>query len=175
MWQYLSPQQRVLAGDGEFLVADSLIHRNEEPTDYSYLVFPYAKLFEGFLKQLFLDAGFIEERDYYSNHFRIGKTLSPNLARRLGNHSVYAQTAQKYGKGLAARLWHSWKEGRNLVFHYFPHNYRALSRDQAVSTINLLVETMEEAVRLMHVRPHPPGEDVCFIGKSDIRENPDDN
>ena len=71
LWQYLSPQQRVLYGDGEFLVTDSSIHRDEEPTDYSYLVFPFAKMYEGFLKQLFLDVGFISERDYYSNHFRI--------------------------------------------------------------------------------------------------------
>jgi hypothetical protein len=127
LYEYLSPQQRVLAGDGEFLVSDSIGHKNEEPTDYSYLVFPFAKMFEGFLKQLFLDLGFIEEGMYYSDRFRIGKALSPNYSNYAG--SVYGQVEKKYGKALATRLWHVWKEGRNLVFHYFPHNYRALTRN----------------------------------------------
>ncbi len=149
LWQYLSPQQQTLAGDGAFLVEDSLHHKDEDPTDYSYLVFPFAKMYEGFLKQLFLDTGMITEKDYFSDHFRIGKVLSPNLARRLGGSSVYAHVERTYHKGLATRLWHAWKEGRNLVFHYFPHNYRLLSRDDAVKTIQNIVETMQEAVDTM--------------------------
>jgi hypothetical protein len=161
LYEYLSPQQRVLAGDGEFLVSDSIGHKNEEPTDYSYLVFPFAKMFEGFLKQLFLDLGFIEEGMYYSDRFRIGKALSPNYSNYAG--SVYGQVEKKYGKALATRLWHVWKEGRNLVFHYFPHNYRALTRDQAIELIDQLIQAMEEAVDITHVTPKKR-EDVCFIG-----------
>jgi hypothetical protein len=167
LWQYLSVGQRVLAEDGAFLVSDSVVHASEEPTDYSYLVFPFAKMYEGFLKQLFLDVGFISQSDYTSTHFRIGKALSPNLARRLGQRSVYGQTEEVFGKGLATRLWHIWKEGRNLVFHYFPHNYRALSRDSAVAIIDQIIETMEEAVRLMHVRPQTDRDRVTLsVGKS---------
>jgi hypothetical protein len=157
----------VLAGDGEFLVNDSINHRDEEPTDYSYLVFPFAKMYEGFLKQLFLDVRFISERDYYSTHFRIGRGLSPNLTRRLGRNSIYALAVKKFGQAAANRLWQTWKEGRNLVFHYFPHNYRALSRQQAVILINEITDTMAEAVRISHVRPHPPRDDVCLVGQSD--------
>ena len=162
LYQYLSSQQRVLAGDGEFLVSDSLRHKDEEPTDYSYLVFPFAKMFEGFLKQLFLDLGVIEEGMYYSDRFRIGKALSPNFSRYAG--SVYGQIEKRYGKALATRLWHMWKEGRNLVFHYFPHNYRALTRVEALDLIEQLIRTMEEAVLITHVTPKPR-EDVCFIGQ----------
>ena len=146
LWDYLSAPKRVLAGDGEFLVRDSVNHINEEPTDYSYLVFPYAKLYEGFLKDFFLDLDIIDARDYQSDHFRIGKTLSPNLAKKLGRRSAYGQIVQRYGKDLATRLWHTWKNGRNLVFHYFPHNYRALSLEQAKTLIQLIVETMDQAV-----------------------------
>jgi hypothetical protein len=166
LWQYLSSEQRVLAGDGEFLIKDSELHKDEEPTDYSYLVFPFAKMFEGFLKQLFLDVELISEHDYYSNHFRIGRGLSPNLVQRLGRRSIYGQIEDKFGKGMATRIWHTWKEGRNLVFHYFPHNYRALTKVQAVALVNEIIETMDEAVKVMHVRPHPRQPDVCFIGKS---------
>jgi hypothetical protein len=152
LWQYLSPGQRVLAGDGNFLLADSENHRDEEPTDYSYLVFPFAKLYEGFLKELFVDLDIIDEREYLSDHYRIGKALSPNLVRRLGKRSAYGQIEERYGKGLATRLWHTWKNGRNLVFHYFPHNYRALSLEQAKTLITLISDTMNAVVEETNVQ-----------------------
>jgi hypothetical protein len=153
LWQYLSESQRVLAGDGAFLLADSARHINEEPTDYSYIVFPFAKLYEGFLKQLFLDLSFIDQHEYASEHYRIGKALSPNLVRLLGRRSVYRQIELRFGKDLATRLWHAWKNGRNLVFHYFPHNYRSLSLEQAKNQIRLLVETMEQSIEQTDVHP----------------------
>ena len=153
LWHYLSPTQRVLAGDGAFLVADSERHRDQEPTDYSYLVFPYAKLYEGFLKQLFLDLRIIDKREYVSDRYRIGKALSPNLARRLGSRSAYGQMARRFGDALATQLWQAWKNGRNLVFHYFPHNYRALSHERAREVITLLVDTMNAAIEQTGVTP----------------------
>ena len=62
VWRFLSVEQRVLAGDGQFLLDDSMNHINEDPTDYSYLVFPYAKLYEGFLKDIFLSAEIISQQ-----------------------------------------------------------------------------------------------------------------
>jgi hypothetical protein len=153
LWQYLSPDQRVLAGDGAFLVADTSLHHDQEPTDYSYLVFPFAKLYEGFLKQLFLDLDIITPKDYRSEHFRIGKVLSPNLVGRLRQKSAYGQIQERYGKELATRLWHTWKNGRNMVFHYFPNNYRSLSADQARAVIDQIVDTMNEAIVATHVQP----------------------
>jgi hypothetical protein len=149
LWQYLSPDMQALVRDGEFLVEDSIRHTDAPPTDFSYLVFPFAKLYEGFLKKLFIDAKIISEREYHSDHYRIGKTLSPNMVRRLGGRSAYKQISDRYGAELAARLWHSWKEGRNLVFHYFPHNYRSLTRPAAIELIHQLVGTMSEAVLIL--------------------------
>jgi hypothetical protein len=154
LWQYLSPNQRVLYGDGMFLLKDSLNHKDEEPTDYSYIVFPFAKMFEGFLKQLFLDLGIIGSREYNSDRFRIGRALSPTLSKYLNGKSAFLQIEKRYGKELANNIWQTWKEGRNLVFHYFPHNYRALTREQAEVLINLIIDTMDGAVRLTRVRPH---------------------
>ncbi len=149
LWQYLSPDMRALIRDGEFLIEDSARHRDQPPTDFSYLVFPYAKLYEGFLKKLFLDVNIISDREYHSDHFRIGKALSPNMARRLGGRSAYKQIADRYGVELAARFWHTWKEGRNLVFHYFPHNLRSLTRTAAVELVSQLIGTMSEAVLIL--------------------------
>lgn len=146
LWQYLSPEQRKLAEDGQLLIDDRKLHPNEQLSDYSYLVFPFAKLYEGFLKQLFRDIRVIDERDYKSDHFRIGKVLSPNLAGRLGRRSAWAQIEQRFGSELANRLWNTWKEGRNLVFHYFPHNYRALEFSQAAALTESILRTMDAAV-----------------------------
>lgn len=147
--RYLTPDMRALAADGEFLIGDSARHTDAPPTDFSYLVFPFAKLYEGFLKKIFLDTRIITERDYHSDHFRIGKVLSPNLARRLAARSAYQTISDRYGKELAARLWHTWKEGRNLVFHYFPHNFRRLSRPAAIELTSTIINTMTESVSLL--------------------------
>lgn len=152
LWQYLRPEERDLARDGEFLVEDSSRHADEEPTDFSYLVFPFAKLYEGFLKDVLLDLGIISEREYDSHHYRIGKALSPNLIRRLGPRSAYGQLAKRFGEGLTRTLWHAWKEGRNLVFHYYPHNLKALTRAQAIDLTRMIVGAMEEAVRVTEVK-----------------------
>lgn len=146
LWQYLSASQQQLAADGQLLIEDRKKHPSEHLSDYSYLVFPYAKLYEGFLKQLFLDIGAIGEREYASDHFRIGKALSPNLARLLGQKSAYAYISRRHSDGLALRLWNTWKKGRNLVFHYFPHNVRRLSLHEAVTTTQGIVDTMNEAI-----------------------------
>lgn len=146
LWKYLSPSKRVLAGDGVFLLADSQLHRDQEPTDYSYIVFPFAKLYEGFLKQLFYNLGIIGEREYRGEFYRIGKALSPGLAGRLGAKSAYGQIERRFGGDLATSLWRTWKNGRNLIFHYFPDNYHALTLDQAKELITLIVSTMEDAI-----------------------------
>ena len=156
LWDYLSPEQRQLAQDGAHLVADRSLHPSGVSlSDYSYLVFPFAKLYEGFLKQLFRDLEIIAQREYSSEHFRIGKVLSPNLVRRLGKRSAYSTLASRFGDPLAQNLWQTWKQARNLVFHYFPHNYRALSHAGAVELINQTVGAMGEAVRVTGVKPRP--------------------
>lgn len=152
LWQYLSETQKQLATDGQLLLEDRDRHPNEHLSDYSYLVFPFAKLYEGFLKQLFLDLSVISRREYESKHFRVGKVLSPNLVRRLGERSAYGHVEKRYGKALADSLWNTWKQGRNLVFHYFPHNVSRLSLLAAKALIEMITLTMTESVDLTRPR-----------------------
>jgi hypothetical protein len=147
LWQFFSDEERALYRDGIFLLEDSARHSSSPLSDFSYLVFPFAKLYEGFLKDYFLRLSIISKRDYRSDHFRIGKVLSPNLIRRLGKRSAYGQMRERFGIDLADKLWIAWREGRNLIFHFFPHNYRALTRGQAEEIINLIMTTMEEAAK----------------------------
>lgn len=146
-WNYLSAGQKGLIEEGLYLLEDINKHPDARITDYSYLVFPFAKAYEGFLKKLFLDLKFIPQQVYESDHFRIGKALNPHLEKILRHESVYDKvTAHCDSRDLADELWNVWKKGRNLVFHYFPHNFRALSLDEAEKIISGILNIMQKAV-----------------------------
>lgn len=113
--------------------------------DYSFMVFPFAKAYEGFLKQLFKDTRLISHLDYISDHLRLGKLMSPNLIARLGERSLYKKVREASSEELASKLWQTWKMGRNQVFHYFPHNLKALSFEEANKIIEIILGTMDEA------------------------------
>lgn len=115
--------------------------------DYSFLVFPFAKAYEGFLKQLFKDCKFISHLDYISDHLRLGKLMSPHLIGKLGERSLYRKIEEKIDRQLAERIWETWKSGRNQIFHYFPHNIKAISFAEAEKIIGEIVDTMEEAYK----------------------------
>lgn len=146
-WQYLSAGQKGLIEEGLYLLEDIKNHPDARITDYSYLVFPFAKAYEGFLKKLFLDLGFIPQQVYESDRFRIGRALNPHLEKILRYESVYDKIVSICGsRNLADELWNVWKKGRNLVFHYFPHNFRALSLADAENIINEMLAVMERSV-----------------------------
>ena len=146
-WNYLSSGQKGLIEGGLYLLEDINKHPDARITDYSYLVFPFAKAYEGFLKKLFLDLGFIPQQVYESDRFRIGKALNPHLEKILRHESIYDKIIQRCGnQALADELWNVWRKGRNLVFHYFPHNLRALSLTDAENIINEMLVVMDRAV-----------------------------
>lgn len=148
-WKYLSPGQKGLIEEGLYLLEDVKLHPDAKITDYSYLVFPFAKAYEGFLKQLFLDLGFISQKEYNSDHFRIGKALNPSLERRLRYQSVYDKVIYHCkDKNLADQLWSVWKRGRNLIFHYFPHNFKAITLIEAENIISEMLMVMEKAIEV---------------------------
>lgn len=112
--------------------------------DYSFLVFPAAKAYEGFLKKLFLDLNFITREDYYGKRFRVGKALNPALEKRYWNESVYQKiVALKGNNYLAEKLWETWRLGRNLVFHWFPNEKNALSYEEGVKRIEMIITTID--------------------------------
>lgn len=146
LWKYLSEGQRGLVSESLFLLEDIKLHPDTRLTDYSYIVFPISKAYEGFLKQLFWDRHYISENQYYSDHFRIGKALSPNLVYHLRDKSVYFKIKERSGEILANKLWEIWKKGRNLIIHYYPHNFKAISLQEAEDMVYDFLRTMEEAI-----------------------------
>src|SRR3989339_1446889 len=144
-WQYLSQSQKDLILEGQYLMNDVIRHNAYNFKDYSFLVFPFAKAYEGFLKQIFKEVKLISHLDYISDHLRLGKLMSPNLIGRLGDRSLYKKIEERAGIDLAEKIWNIWKVGRNQIFHYFPHNIKAISFNEADKIITEILKTMEEA------------------------------
>ncbi|MFA9288261.1 MAG: hypothetical protein ACEQSA_00070 [Weeksellaceae bacterium] len=144
IWAYLSETQKDLILEGKYVMemSEKAAHQFK---DYSFLVFPFAKAYEGFLKQLFLDVGFITHLDYISDHFRLGKFLSPHLTHKLGEQSLYVQVINHSSQELADKIWNTWKYGRNEIFHYYPHNLKRITLQGAEETNTDMLRTMIEA------------------------------
>lgn len=141
--KYLDGHQKNLVTDVEIILKRLQIQDNI--SDFSFLVSPIAKAYEGFLKDFFLRIGIINNNDYSSDRFRVGKTLNPSL--RYKRFSVYQKLADfdEKGEELAETLWDAWKFGRNEIFHYFPDNYKDLSQNEAEDRINLLLRAIIKA------------------------------
>jgi len=167
LWKYLPDEIQGLIADGETLVNFVLSNdKSHEISDLSFMVFPFAKAYEGFLKKLFLDIGMIQPDEYYGDDIRIGRILNPSYLAEKGN--VFAKfcegTPDK--KVLSQKLWDAWKQGRNSVFHYFPHNFKKLDFDEAMDLIRGFVDAMETAVENCNI----PAEKLNPL-KSNLMDN----
>ena len=102
---------------------------------------------EGFLKNLFLDCGFISEEDYYGKRFRVGKALNPSLDRKLRKkEGVYDQiVAHCQGQETADGLWEVWRSGRNRLFHWFPREKNVINYEQARERVAAILNVMDLA------------------------------
>lgn len=156
LWDYFSQNQRNLIEEGQYLMNEVIKDHAFTFKDYSFLIFPFAKAYEGFLKQLFKDVRLISHLDYISDHIRLGKLMSPNLVNKLGDRSLYEKVRLNGSRELAEMIWKTWTKGRNQIFHYFPHNIKSVSFDEANKIISDMMQTMEEAyaslrkMRVMH-------------------------
>jgi hypothetical protein len=59
--------------------------------------------------------------------------------------SVYDKVVDFCGsKKLADRMWDTWKDCRNLLFHWFPNEQNAISLEEARARVQKIVDTMDE-------------------------------
>ena len=148
-FDYLSEGQKDLVKQAYSLLEESRIKNKQlgrdEYHDYSFVVFPMAKAYEGFLKKFFLDAGLIDDKTYQGDRFRIGKSLNPDLpSRHRGNWWLYGPlTDLCKGEKMPYQLWRAWKECRNLLFHFFPKHKHFINQQEAQKR----VEQIEQAMR----------------------------
>jgi len=152
-WNYIEEDLQELLVASEFLTnvvkswGADLPQGKKVFHDYSFIVFPAAKAYEGFLKKVFLDMGFITEEDYHGKRFRIGKALNPFLDNKYrSRESVYDKIVSHCGgKDLGDKLWEAWSSGRNVVFHWFPDEKRAVPFDEAADKIKQIIDAMDSA------------------------------
>lgn len=143
---YLTSSENHMIGQGFHLIEEAKNHMGYFE-DFSFVVFPFAKTYEGFLKRVFYDLNFITRTEYNSKHFRVGKVMSPNLVRRLRDRSVYKKICDKVGCDLSDTIWHTWKVGRNEVFHFYAEDIRPITLGEAEEKIKLILTTMEQTLR----------------------------
>lgn len=152
-----SAVKNVVASDQKALINDveTILDRlsADHINDYSFLVAPMAKAYEGYLKDFFLKIGLIDENTYKNDRFRVGKTLNPSL--RYKRFSIYQKLAEvsDHGEELAEVLWDAWKKGRNETLHYFPHNLKKLTRDEALERINEMIQAIIAANQFLLDNP----------------------
>ena len=147
-WDYIEEDLRELLKEAQLLI-NKVEGWEEKFHDYAFVVFPAAKAYEGFLKKLFLDLGFITEEDYFGKRFRVGKVLNPNLERELREkESVYDKIVHFcQGPVLADKLWETWRESRNRSFHWFPKEKNALNFEEAKERVSMIVDAMDAAFK----------------------------
>lgn len=119
--------------------------------DYSFILFPVMKAYEGFLKKYLLEERLITKDAVESRHFRIGRSLSPDLPDFLKDEKwVYDdldEMCKRMGKGdLAERVWEAWTENRNKLFHFFPEHVNFVSLEETRDRLDEVLRVMEELV-----------------------------
>lgn len=142
-WKYIGDDLKELLNESNVLLTKVSLWE-EKFDDYSFVVFPAAKAYEGFLKKIFLDKGYISNEDYLGKKFRIGKALNPSLDPRFEDENIYKKIVEKTGNNqLADKLWETWKLGRNTLFHWFPDEKNAISLNEAGEKIARIIDAMD--------------------------------
>lgn len=140
---------KIVSSEQKQLIADvqTILSKLDQDhiNDYSFLVAPMAKAYEGYLKDFFLKVGLIDEDTYRNDRFRVGKTLNPSL--RYKRFSIFRQLAEidDQGEALAEILWDAWKKGRNETLHYFPNNLKKLTKPEALERIYQMSDAIQKA------------------------------
>jgi hypothetical protein len=120
LWRYLSQDIKDLIEDGELLLNFVLEHKDKtDISDFSFLVFSFAKAYEGFLKKFFLDIGLITHDDFYGDEMRIGRMLNPNYMKEHGK-KINKLCNHKDLQDLTELLWKTWRKAVIGFFITFP-------------------------------------------------------
>lgn len=149
--KYLDPGQQELVEISFFLSQEFSDQNNIQ--DFSFIVFPMAKAYEGFLKKVLLDLNLITQEVYYSRRFRIGRALNPDVSpNQRDQWWLFDDLGRIFNQGLAQEIWQTWLQCRNHVFHYFPNGEQKLNFAEAMSCLNKMQTVMKTTVELIEER-----------------------
>ncbi|PIR60448.1 MAG: hypothetical protein COU68_02550 [Candidatus Pacebacteria bacterium CG10_big_fil_rev_8_21_14_0_10_45_6] len=115
--------------------------------DYSFVVFPMSKGYEGFLKQYFFDLGLITTQTYEGERFRIGRALNPDVHENQRDEWwLFDDVARLCGQRTTRMLWDTWLICRNQTFHFFPKKTSQIDLPTAGKRLEMLATAMKAAV-----------------------------
>jgi hypothetical protein len=143
-FEYIAPPLQGLVKTADALVAAA--PQNPPTIDFSFLIFPMAVAYEGFLKQLLFDMKLISKEELYSRKFRIGRALNPDLRHNYRDEQwLYDDLVSYTSPEVARQLWQTWLDCRNHIFHYFPNDYVPLTLSVAVERVEQIATSMDKA------------------------------
>ena len=115
-------------------------------SDYSFVVFPMAKAYEGFLKQYLFQMRLLSQDTYHDRRFRIGRALNPDLRNHQRDEQwLYDDIVRLCSEQVGRLLWDTWLQCRNRVFHYFPATTQRVSLQRAGEYLVLMIDAMTAA------------------------------
>jgi len=115
-------------------------------SDYSFVIFPISKAYEGFLKLYLLEMNLISRTVFEGKQFRIGRALNPDVRKdQRDKYWLYDDVERACGKETAQILWQTWLQCRNQVFHYFPMKPFKMSLPVAYERLTQIDESITAA------------------------------
>lgn len=115
--------------------------------DYSFIVFPMSKAYEGFLKQKFYQFHLIDKKSFEGRRFRIGRALNPDVSENAKDeYWLYDDLSRMCGSRMSRDLWDTWLTCRNQVFHYFPKEHNVLALETAGSHLLRISAAMKSLI-----------------------------
>ena len=149
--KYLDPGQKELV-EISFYLSQEFADKNHLQ-DFSFIVFPMAKAYEGFLKKVLLDLNLITHKVYYGRRFRIGRALNPDVSpNQRDQWWLFDDLSRIFNHGLAQEIWQTWLQCRNHVFHFFPNGEQKLNLEEAMSCLNQMQTVMKTTIGLIEER-----------------------
>jgi hypothetical protein len=113
--------------------------------DYSFILFPIAKAYEGYLKKFLHDQQMITLATYQSKRFRIGRSLNPDIrGDQRDEWWLYDDLVALCGEELARDVWSGWIECRNHIFHYYVGSTNNFTLTQVQKKVELLTYIFAE-------------------------------
>ena len=148
----LEPEQKALIHDGLQLLELEIEalgsgSKKEQYYDYSFVLFPFSKAYEGFLKHYLYRLNLIDKETLESRRFRIGRAINPDVRKNQRDENWFYEDIERLcGSHTARQLWDTWLVCRNRVFHYFPPKVKHLSITQAQDSVQLVIDSLRIAI-----------------------------
>ncbi len=147
-FQNLPYEQREFLQQSIFLVQDMANHPRQF-FDYSFVMMPAAKAYEGFTKDVLFHFRLISERLYWGTKLRVGKSLNPELENvpYLKKEALFNELTRCFGEEtIPQMMWETWKACRNRVFHYFCKSPQILTFDEAKERLDQILTTVQSVL-----------------------------